>query len=75
DHSTVVGIPGRVVRTRMDVDVEAEHLLDHGKLPDPQGQLLEDLSRRMAELESKMQAVADEKALAAPNDRDGRPKA
>ena len=74
DHSTVVGIPGRVVRTHMDVDVEAEQLLDHGKLPDPQGQLLEDLSRRMAELESKMRAV-DEQALAAPNDQDGRRKA
>ena len=48
DHSTVVGVPGRVVRTRTGM-VEDE--LEHGKLPDPEGQALEDLSRRVEQLE------------------------
>ncbi|MFN9296082.1 MAG: serine O-acetyltransferase, partial [Acidobacteriota bacterium] len=34
DDSTVVGIPGRVVRTRGQIADD----LEHGKLPDPQGQ-------------------------------------
>src|SRR5208337_2447502 len=36
DGSTVVGIPGRVVRTRTESGV-----LDHGMLPDPEGQAIE----------------------------------
>src|SRR5499433_1681075 len=42
DHSTVVGVPGRVVG-------EADSALDpleHGKLPDPEGQAIEELTRR-----------------------------
>jgi serine O-acetyltransferase len=46
DNSTVVGVPGRVVRTRGDNGV-----LEHGKLPDPEGQAIEDLAARVAELE------------------------
>jgi serine O-acetyltransferase len=47
-HSTVVGVPGRVVR-----DPESPwEPLEHGQLPDPQGQAVEDLSRRVAELET-----------------------
>src|SRR5206468_3837962 len=40
DHSTVVGIPGRIVRTR----IENEGQLAHGSLPDPEGQAIEDLN-------------------------------
>ena len=47
-YSTVVGVPGRVVRY-FDSDWEP---LEHGHLPDPQGQAVEELSRRVAELES-----------------------
>ena len=57
DHSTVVGVPGRVVG-------EADSALDpleHGKLPDPEGQAIEELSQRVAELESMVQALLDEK--------------
>jgi serine O-acetyltransferase len=46
DNSTVVGIPGRVVRSR------SEGTLEHGRLPDPEGQAIEDLARRVAELEA-----------------------
>lgn len=47
DDSTVVGIPGRVVRSR----AERVDELEHGRLPDPQGQAMDDLTRRIEELE------------------------
>jgi len=58
DHSTVVGVPGRVVRTRTGM-VEDE--LEHGKLPDPEGQAIDELSRRVGELEAMIHALLDEK--------------
>ena len=51
DHSTVVGVPGRVVGGA------DEDPLEHGHLPDPQGQALEDLARRVAELEETLKAL------------------
>ncbi|MBI3470669.1 MAG: serine O-acetyltransferase [Candidatus Solibacter usitatus] len=56
DHSTVVGVPGRVVRTRAESGV-----LEHGKLPDPEGQAMEDLTRRVQELEKALQQVLAER--------------
>src|SRR5271157_5937782 len=38
DHSTVVGVPGRVVRSGADIG----DYLEHGTLPDPEGQLIDD---------------------------------
>jgi serine O-acetyltransferase len=58
DHSTVIGVPGRVVRTRV-AGHEEEEELEHGKLPDPQGQALEDLSRRVDELEQLIRDLAE----------------
>jgi len=57
DHSTVVGVPGRVVG-ELDADLDP---LEHGKLPDPEGQAIDELSRRVAELEAMVQALHDEK--------------
>ena len=57
DHSTVVGVPGRIVGEG-DSGFDA---LEHGKLPDPEGQAIDDLSRRVAELEAMIQALLDEK--------------
>lgn len=54
DHSTVVGIPGRVVRTRTEGSP-----LEHGKLPDPEGQEREDLRQRVAELEETVRMLAE----------------
>ncbi len=59
DHSTVVGIPGRVVKTR----IENEGQLAHGSLPDPQGQAIEDLSKRIEQLEQLVHELKDEKLL------------
>src|ERR1700691_4990910 len=55
DHSTVVGVPGRVVR-----GAETDPL-EHGMLPDPEGQAIDDLVRRMAQLESLVRSLANEK--------------
>ena len=56
DHSTVVGVPGRVVGD----DQEFEPLA-HGDLPDPEGRAIDELSKRVAELEATIKALADEK--------------
>ena len=52
DQSTVVGIPGRVVRGLDPTDA-----LEHGNLPDPEGQLIDELARRVAELEATVKAL------------------
>jgi len=54
DHSTVVGVPGRVVRMG---GVERDEELEHSKLPDPEGQAIEDLARRIEELETRVRAL------------------
>ena len=60
-HSTVVGIPGRVVAVK---GVRVEHpeweMLEHGELPDPVGQTLADLKERMAVLESQLDIKRDQ---------------
>jgi serine O-acetyltransferase len=59
DHSTVVGVPGRIVRTRVSTGTDEE--LEHGKLPDPEGQALEELSRRVDELEQLIRDLTERK--------------
>ena len=58
DNSTVVGVPGRVVRIRVENGV-----LEHGKLPDPEGQALEELTHRVAELEAMLRQIVAERDL------------
>jgi serine O-acetyltransferase len=53
DNSTVVGIPGRIVHS-----ADPAGVLEHGLLPDPEGQEIEDLKTRVAELESLVRALA-----------------
>jgi len=55
DNSTVVGVPGRVVRVRPEGGV-----LEHGRLPDPEGQAIDDLARRVAELEDVLKRLIAE---------------
>jgi serine O-acetyltransferase len=57
DNSTVVGVPGRVTRTRVD----AGDNLEHGNLPDPEGQLIDDLTRRIEQLEEQIRLLAEER--------------
>jgi serine O-acetyltransferase len=55
DHSTVVGIPGRVVRSRAETGDE----LEHGRLPDPQGQAIDELTRRVSDLEQLVRSLTE----------------
>jgi serine O-acetyltransferase len=56
DYSTVVGVPGHVVRARSESGD-----LEHGKLPDPEGQAIEDLAGRVRELEAQLHALLEER--------------
>jgi serine O-acetyltransferase len=51
-HSTVVGIPGRIVAVKGVAVSEEAEMLEHGHLPDPVGQMLTDLTKRVAALEA-----------------------
>ena len=57
DHSTVVGVPGRVVRLRVDTG----DYLEHGTLPDPEGQLIDDLTKRIEQLEAQIKLLAEDR--------------
>ena len=57
DDSTVVGIPGRIVRARGQIADD----LEHGALPDPQGQDLENMTQRIDQMELVIRALLEEK--------------
>jgi serine O-acetyltransferase len=61
-HSTVVGVPGRVVRI---CGVEVDDELEHGQLPDPEAQAIDELAARVEQLEAMVRKLAEEKAGAA----------
>jgi serine O-acetyltransferase len=64
-NSTVVGIPGKVVRRKG----ERVGVLDHGDLPDPQEQSMDELLRRIVALEAKLQSLGE--GDVAPYDKAG----
>lgn len=55
--STVVGIPGRIVRTRGQIADD----LQHGQMPDPQGQDMENMRQRVEQLELAIRSMLEEK--------------
>ncbi len=58
DHSTVVGVPGRVVRQHGRAFLETdEEILEHGQLPDPQAQAIEELAQRVRKIEEQLRAL------------------
>ena len=59
EHSTVVGVPGRVVRKR--VDTGDGDYLEHGTLPDPEGQLIDDLAKRIEHLEGQLKLLTEDR--------------
>jgi serine O-acetyltransferase len=60
-HSTVVGVPGRIVAIA-GVSVQDEDLLEHGRLPDPVEQALNGLQERIAQLEAEVRALRQQEA-------------
>jgi len=52
----VVGIPGKIVRSKSG-PIE---VLEHGKLPDPEGQAIEDLKARIEHLETQLRIHRDD---------------
>jgi serine O-acetyltransferase len=54
-NSTVVGIPGRIVRKRNDDN----EVLEHGQLPDPEREELDELRKRVDELEHRLHYLVD----------------
>ena len=60
-NSTVVGIPGRIVRMR-DADNE---VLEHGRLPDPESEEIEELKKRVEELERRLHYLVEKLEIAA----------
>jgi serine O-acetyltransferase len=62
--STVVGIPGKVVRRRTEADrTESDDDLEHGKLPDPEGQAIAELRDRVAKLEQLVRTLTESSTL------------
>ncbi len=65
DHSTVVGVPGRIVR-RHGVPLTDAEVLEHGRLPDPEAQAIEELTRRIERLEDELQVLRQQTELRLP---------
>ena len=63
NNSTVVGVPGRIVSAKNANVVAA---LEHGKLPDPEAQAMEDLTKRIKELEALVQHMVDLRTVEQP---------
>jgi serine O-acetyltransferase len=63
DNSTVVGIPGKIVSAK---NLNVVSALEHGKLPDPEGQAIEDMSKRVKELEALVQHMIDLRTVEQP---------
>lgn len=56
DYSTVIGVPGRVVKSRTPGGV-----LEHGKLPDPEQQAIDELTRKVDALQEQVRALMAER--------------
>ncbi|MBT9158179.1 MAG: Serine acetyltransferase [Firmicutes bacterium] len=61
-HSTVVGVPGRVVRQVDEANRTLGIDLEHANLPDPDSEALRCLMRRLGELEAKLEKLAQQQA-------------
>ena len=57
-HSTVVGIPGRVVRRGGCTDSD---MLEHAQLPDPEAQEKAELRNRIEQLETQVRALIEDR--------------
>ncbi len=62
DHSTVVGVPGRVVRGQANLGELEHEELEHGNLPDPEALAMERMSKRVADLEALVGRLSAEQS-------------
>jgi len=60
-HSTVVGVPGRVVRVH-GRRTEDEAMLDHGQMPDPLYEMMTNMQNQINRLEQRAKGRPDQKA-------------
>ncbi|TGK03102.1 serine O-acetyltransferase [Leptospira langatensis] len=51
---TVVGVPGKVVRSKIDFGKEGERMLDHGELPDPVARVFSILVEKVDTLQKEV---------------------
>ena len=56
-NCTVVGIPGRVVKSE---EKNSEHMLDHGQMPDPQAKVFSILLEKIETLQKEMAELSHE---------------
>ncbi|MCD6384695.1 serine acetyltransferase, partial [Candidatus Sumerlaeota bacterium] len=54
--STVVGVPGKIVKTERPTTID----LEHAKLPDPIGEAIKDIIEHQKELDEKIQRMLSE---------------
>ena len=59
ENSTVVGIPGKVVRSREESPEQKRCVLEHGNLPDPEAQDIAALTLRIADLEEMVRQLLE----------------
>jgi serine O-acetyltransferase len=59
-HSTVVGVPGRVVFREGRKEDESKHDLEHGQLPDPEAKAIACLFDQVRALENKVRELTEE---------------
>jgi len=64
--ATVVGVPGRVVRINGQL-CERAHDLHHERLPDPVAEVVAELTRRIDQLETRLQRLEGDGRLSATN--------
>jgi serine O-acetyltransferase len=68
-HSTVVGVPGRVVRVHGEKTAEAA-MLDHLHMPDPLNETLSRMQKQISRLESRLEG---QPSLQSPSQSFGQP--
>lgn len=55
--TTVVGIPAKVVRSKMPIGEEGEHMLDHNEIPDPVAKVFSLLLERIDSLQKEVDSM------------------
>jgi len=72
-HSTVVGVPGRVVRVHGEKTAEAA-MLDHLHMPDPLNETLTRMQKQISRLESRLEGQPSVQPSSQPSSRKQEPR-